>query len=78
MALTLELPEKLERELYALADSTGVGVEGIVLAAILEYTQRSAAGNASSADETRLLDEDFEMLSRGVLRDYREVLVRLA
>jgi len=78
MALTLDLPEKLERELHALAESTGVGVEGIVLAALLEYTQKRAVDTTAPSNDTRLDNADFEMLSRGVLRDYRGVLERLA
>ena len=77
MTLTLELPEDIQRELHALAERTQQSDEAAALMALREYLERNANGVTKAEVET-LSDADFEVIARGVVRDYREVLERLA
>lgn len=78
MTLILELPEDIQRELHALAERTKQSDEAVALMVLREYLERNGNGGATQPEAEELSDADFETIARGVVRDYREVLERLA
>ena len=80
MTMTLELPEDIQRELRSLAERTQATDEDIALAALREYLEHRVDRDIDTVDgePSTLSDEQFAQVAQGVVRDYREVLERLA
>jgi predicted transcriptional regulator len=77
MTLTVELDENLVRELEARAQRLHISPQQLAIQ-ILCASLETQSPNGESGARAELDEATFGALARGVVRDYREVLERLA
>lgn len=78
MTLRLELDEDLARLLEAEAQTLHISTPQLALQKLRAPLETQAANGENGGAPEHLDDAAFDVLARGVVRDYREVLERLA